>query len=667
MIKKMPKKRFCVLAFFLFIVCQNAAADEECFSCNDFLQLRWVMAPDISPDGRWVAYEVNEPADTSRGEKRANSDVWIVSFDGSSSPRRFVFGAAAERGPAWSPDGRWLAFLSDRVESGKMQVYRIRFEGGEAERITDLEEGASYFIWSSDGGSLAVIAADPLPDNVREARERGADERVIDREDRFSRLWIVDPESRDARAVSQERLHVLSAAWSPEGDRIAMIVSDRTSSDAVFWHSRLEIVTVATGERSIVAQEAGGNPVWSPDGESIAFIRYFEHPEVTVAVPLVAVADVGSGDVRLLGKKHRGTLSSPRWMPDGDKLLTIEMTGVSVRLAYLHVKDDKVESSVELDIPYYYLQDSFDISEDGSRIAVLRGSDRSPPDLWSVERGWFGNERQLTDVNPWLAERNLPEGRAVKWTSRDGTEIDGVLFLPPGYSKGRRYPAIVEIHGGPMWAWWFGWHGTWHEWAIPLACRGFVVLLPNPRGSAGNGVGFARANFDDWGGGDFEDVLAGADFLVDEGHADPNRIGIGGWSYGGYMSSWAVTKTKRFAAAVVGAGVTNLYSFHGTTDITPTFLSMYFREVAAKRPEAYRSHSAVNFVEYAKTPTLVLHGENDVRVPVGQAYEFYRGLQQVGVETELVVYPREGHGFREIHHQIDLVRRVVDWYELYLK
>jgi dipeptidyl aminopeptidase/acylaminoacyl peptidase len=192
------------------------------------------------------------------------------------------------------------------------------------------------------------------------------------------------------------------------------------------------------------------------------------------------------------------------------------------------------------------------------------------------------------------------------------------------------------------------------------------VLLPNPRGSTGYGVGFARANFDDWGGGDFEDILAGADFLVEQGYADPDRVGIGGWSYGGYLSSWAVTQTRRFAAAVVGAGVTNLFSFHGTTDITPTFLEYYFRDVAYARPDAYREHSAINFVRQARTPTLILHGEEDVRVPVGQAYEFYHGLRQSAVETELVVYPREGHGFSEIRHQIDLLERIIGWFERYL-
>jgi dipeptidyl aminopeptidase/acylaminoacyl peptidase len=183
----------------------------------------------------------------------------------------------------------------------------------------------------------------------------------------------------------------------------------------------------------------------------------------------------------------------------------------------------------------------------------------------------------------------------------------------------------------------------------------------------GYGPGFARANFDDWGGGDYEDVVSGADYLVEEGYASRERLGIGGWSYGGFMSSWVVTKTARFKAAVAGAAVTNLFSFHGTTDITPTFLEEYFRETAYLRPEAYRSHSPADHVAGAKTPTLVLHGENDVRVPVSQGYEFYHGLKQSGVEAEMVVYPREGHSFREIHHQIDLIERIVDWFELYLK
>ncbi|MCK4236221.1 MAG: S9 family peptidase [Candidatus Krumholzibacteria bacterium] len=600
---------------------QPAVAGEEPFSCADLLKLRIVGDPVISPDGRWVACTVMEPPDTAGGEELPNSDIWVVDFEGKQGSRPFAFGRADERSPRWSPDGRWIAFASDRDREDKMQIYRIRLAGGEAEKVTSFKEGISSFTWSPDGERLAVIALDPLPEEVELARERGDDERVIDGDDRFGRLWVIDSSTGEGEAITPDSLHVQSVDWSPDGARIAMVVSDRPTSNEMYFNSRLEVIRLSSRRRKVLSENAQGTPAWSRDARSIAFNYSLEHPEVTVAVPVIAVIDAEGSNLRFLGKKHRGSLRDPQWLDGGNELIVVELAGVIGKLAILSVKDDKVEHFEEILVPYYG-RSVFDISRDGSRIAVIRGSAQSPPDLWGIERGWFGKKRKLTDANPWLAGRSLPTAQAVKWTSRDGTEIEGVLFLPPGYERGKRYPAVLEIHGGPMWAWWLGWHASWHEWAIPLACRGFVVLLPNPRGSLGYGVGFARANFDDWGGGDFEDILAGADFLMEEGYADPGRIGIGGWSYGGYMSAWAVTQTKRFAAAVVGAGVTNLFSFHGTTDITPVFLSKYFRDTAYRRPDAYRSHSAINYIRQAGTPTLILHGEEDKRVPVGQAYEF---------------------------------------------
>ncbi len=638
----------------------------ECFTSGDLLRIRWCMEPTLSPDGRWIAYLVGEPPDTARGERSGPSDIWIADFDGKCTPRRFAFGPSREHSPQWSPDGRWIAFLSDRGPDKKTQLYRIRFAGGEAAAVTDFEEGVRSFTWSPDGTQFAVVVADPFPAGVTESRERGDDERVIDREDRFGRLRIIDASTGTGDPVTPEDLHVMSAAWSPDAVRIAMVVANRPTIDETYFHSRLELLDLARGERTTLSEHGGGLPSWSSDGRSIAVLYRDTHPEITVGVQLVAVVNADGGNLRLIGKTHNGTFTAPRWHSGGDRLVVFEMAGVTGRLSLLSIDDESVDRIADMLIPYYGYR-NFDVSRDGSRFAFMKGGAQSPPDIWVLEQGWFGKNERRTKLHGWLAERDLPEARTVTWKSRDGTTVQGVLLLPPGHEEGKRYPAVINIHGGPMWAWWMGWHGTWHEWGVALACRGFVVLLPNPRGSAGYGAGFARANFDDLGGGDYEDILAGADFLLDEGYAIPDRIGIGGWSYGGYMSAWIVSHTRRFAAAVVGAGVTNLYSFHGTTDITPTFLSQYLRTVPYRRPDAYRAHSPLSTIERTSTPTLVLHGEEDARVPIGQAYELYHALVQTGVAAELVVYPRERHGFNEIYHQIDLVDRIVEWFERYLK
>ena len=655
-----------ILLFSMFVMLlpiAPALEGADCFTASDLLLLRTAAAPAISPDGGWIAYVVQEPPDTSIGERRAQADIWVVDAEGKRGPRRFAFGPANEYSPKFSPDGRWIGFLSNR--GGAVQVHRIRTDGGEAVPVTALEGGVGFFAWSPDGSRLAVIVADPKPAERKRAEEKGSDERFIDHEDRFGRLWVVDVESGEGAIVTPDSLHVQSAAWSPDGSRLAIITARRPTNEETYFHSELEIIDSDGGERTFIEAKVGGPVRWSPDGGSLVFMKLCEHPEVTVSVPVVAVTEVESRITKLLGLSHDVTMRSPEWLPDGKRLMVVEMNGVRRKLAYLTIGDGKLDEVEEILGPYYgYV--NFDLSRDGSRVAMLKGEPSRPPDVWVKELGFLGKTRKLTDLNPWINDRDFGETRVVDWKSRDGTRIEGVLYLPPGYRRGTRYPAVVSVHGGPQWAWWLGWHGTWHEWALALSCRGYVVLLPNPRGSLGYGVGFARANFDDLGGGDYEDIVAGADYIVNEGMADGERLGICGWSYGGAMSAWTITQTNRFRAAVVGAGVTNLYSFHGTTDITPTFLSKYLRDVPYLRPEAYRNRSAVQFVRNAGAPTLVLHGEEDARVPVGQAYEFYHGLVQTGTHAELVVYPREGHGFGEIRHQIDLVERIVGWFDRYL-
>lgn len=656
-----------ILACGALLATSPAQAGKEPFTDADLFRLRFASSPALSPDGGHVAFVVQEPPDTLAGESRAQTDIWIASGE-ERSARRFAFGRAAERAPAWSPGGSHIYFLSDRGGKGSMQVWRIRLAGGEAEQVTRIEGGVGAFSLSPAGDAIALTSPDPVSEEVRKAREAGHDWTVAGERRRCERLRIARldtlPAGR-AEAVTPPELHVVSFSWSPGGSSIALVCADGPGADEVNWHSRLEVLDVASRARTVLDDRGEGRPAWSPDGGSIAFMRRVDHPQIPLTVPTVAVVGADGSGLRLVGEHAAGTLAQPAWLPGGDRLLVLHLDGVRARLSEIAIGGEP-ETVETLDIPYYLGSRTFDVSGDGSRIAFLGGSPGSPPEVWLRSGGLLRRSAPLSDLNPWLAGRELPRAEILEWKSRDGTAIEGVVWLPPGFRDDGSFPAVVCVHGGPMWAWWYGWHGNWHDWAVPLAARGYVVLLPNPRGSLGYGAGFARANFDDWGGGDYEDVIAGADLLVSGKYADPRRLGIAGWSYGGFMTAWAVTRTGRFAAAVAGAGVTNLFSFHGTTDITPTFLERYFRETAYRRPEAYREHSPVNGVQRASTPTLVVHGEEDERVPVGQSYELYRGLRQTGVPCELVVYPREGHGFSEIRHQADLVARIGAWFDEHL-
>jgi dipeptidyl aminopeptidase/acylaminoacyl peptidase len=277
-----------------------------------------------------------------------------------------------------------------------------------------------------------------------------------------------------------------------------------------------------------------------------------------------------------------------------------------------------------------------------------------------------GRAIALTDTNPQVKEWKLGTEREISWkNSRDGRVIHGILDLPPGYTTGTRSKTIVHVHGGPEEAWTIGWHGNWYNYATMLASHGYAVLLADPRGSEGQGPAFAEANYQDWGGADFQDVMDGVTYLVDQGIADSDRLAIGGWSFGGFMTSWAVTHTDRFKAGMVGAAVTDLYSMAGTTDISPSFEESYFGELQANR-SVYDARSPVRFLAQCHTPVLVMHGEADERVPISQGEEFYKGLRFLGRTAEMVRYPREPHIFTEREHQIDSLTRILKWYDEHL-
>ncbi|MCA1598271.1 MAG: S9 family peptidase, partial [Chloroflexi bacterium] len=303
------------------------------------------------------------------------------------------------------------------------------------------------------------------------------------------------------------------------------------------------------------------------------------------------------------------------------------------------------------------------VSADGRRVAMVRSDGGRPDDLWVWDAA--AGPRQLTDVNPWLRDKRLGRQSEIEWASFDGETIRGLLITPPSYEEGRRYPLVVNVHGGPTWLWTDHLHLNWHDWGMWLALQGYVVLLPNPRGSAGRGNRFARANVGDIGGGDYRDVMAGIDTLIDRGMVDADRMGIGGWSYGGTLTPWTLTQTDRFRCAVMGAGICNWVSFAGTCDIR-VFGDRLFEAEQVTDVTALWERSALSRVANVRTPTLIVHGEQDHRVPVSQGREFYSALRHLGVPVEYVTYPREGHQVGERRHQRDLLARLRDWYAAYL-
>ena len=642
------------------------AEEKRAVKPEDLVDIRGVSDPQISADGKRVAFVVSEPAEPGKPEKPRDTNIWTVPTEGSEPARPFAAGPKGEASPRWSPEGRYLAFVSNRGQpvgeekEAKNQLFLMRTDGGEAEQLTSFKGEVLGFKWSPDSKMIAFTVRDPATEEEQKKKKEGDDELYVDHDYKFARLWVVSLSDRKAEQVTKQDLEVSDFAWSPDSTELALQVASTPRNDDVYWHSSLVIVRRLTGEvvRRLSENLTGMEVRWSPDGQTIAFAEFTPSKISSVLV----LAPAAGGARRELLKDYKGTVWRVEWAPESKRLLAESVEATQARLLSV----DSATGSFTKLTDVFGRAPSFTVSADGRTIAYLQQPRDSPGDIWALTAGQ--SPRRLTDLHPQVASWRLGAVKEITWKNRKGGQnLYGVLITPPDFKPGQTYPTIVQVHGGPQGAWWLGWYGSWHEWAGLLASNGYVVFLPNPRGSTGQGWQFAEANRDDWGGGDFQDIMSGVDYLIEQKIADPERLGIGGWSYGGFMTSWTVTQTNRFKAAVVGAAVTNLFSFDGTTDITPSFLRNYFLDIPFNRRAAYDNHSAMTFLKNCTTPSLVLHGEADERVPVSQGWEFYNGLKMLGVPTEMVVYPREHHGFKERAHQLDLLTRVLAWYDKQLK
>ena len=644
---------FLVLSFLFAMPAKRVITPE------DIVMIKSVSSPQIAPDGKHIAFVVTE-VDTNNLEHFRNSDIWIVPADLSEQPRKYAFGVENETMPRWSPDGKYLAFLSNR-DGKKNQIYLLRTDGGEALPITSHGGGVTDFIWFKDSKTIFFTAKDSIDSEKEKRKEKKDDETVVDEEFLFNRLYEVNIETKEVKLITSFDENVNDFDVSPDGSLIAMSVSSTPNLDDIYRNSKLVLIERDGTGKKVLSDECFGNVRWSPDGKKILFMV----PVGKKIASLPCLYFLASGNKKLLLQNYSGTIGYMEWLPDGKLILASSMEGTHKCLVKINISTGEVKRIKALKYPNFGGSIFSYCSRKPGYIAYLDADYNSPPDVWIMKSNG-SSSKKLTAMNPQIDSLKFGKVKTITWNSTDGTKIEGVLVLPVDYKKGHKYPLVVHIHGGPKWAWWEGWICSWHEWAQFLANHGYAVLLPNPRGSDGYGWKFAEANYKDWGYGDLEDIKSGVKYLIEKGIADPDRVGIGGWSYGGYMTAWAVTQTDMFKAAVMGAGLSNLVSMYGTTDI-PTFMRTYFAGFPYGREDEYMKHSALRFITNVTTPTLILHGQSDYRVPISQAYEFYRALKDLGVEVRFVIYPREPHGIREPLHQIDLMKKVLEWYDSHLK
>jgi len=613
---------------------------------DDVIALRAVSDPQISPDGKWVAYVVSVP---DFKENAFDTDIWLVPTAGG-TPLRLLTSKKSDNSPRWSPDGSRIAFLSARED--RSQVWAISPTGGEAEKLTDAKAAVQAFSWSPDGTRIAYVAQrDSTPEEQRRRRERD-DAMVVDAEFRFTRIVLFDLATKKATDLVTGDFVASDPRWSPDGTRIAYVVTPTPKADDSGL-SDIHVVDVAGGKTRKLVENPGPDaaPRWSPDGKQIAYLSRVDGKRATGQQDLMIVPSEG-GTPRKVAADFLYQPGPVTWAPDGRTLYFTTSVRTTSELFSVAAAGGSPRQLTDTK----GVMGAVSVATDGVTAAFVHTDSRNPGDVHVARLSGPLQPRKLSNHNPEVQQFALGRSEVIRWKGSDGMEIEGILLYPPDYQPGKPYPTMAFIHGGPAGVWTQGFPGGWGNYGHVWAGKGWVAFYPNVRGSSGYGEKFLLANVRDWGGGDYRDIQTGLDELVRRGIADPARLGQSGWSYGGYMTAWTLTQTDRFKGVMVGAGLTNMYSMYSTNDLQTT-LEEYFGAEPWDDEEAYRRASAMVHIKQAKTPTLIMHGANDQRVPVGQAQELYMGLRKNDIPVELVLYPRQGHGIAEPRLQLDKMKR----------
>ena len=625
------------------------------------MKVKSVTAPVPSPDGNLTAWTETRPVmDAEKSESL--TQVFLAHSDGSGR-LQLTRGEKSSNAPAFAADSASVFFVSDR--SGRRNIYRIAIDGGEAEQITNWSGTLGTYTVSPNGKWIAFTAREADTGDDRAKREK-LDFRVLDENPRNQSLWVVavEPDAQDKRPVKKVAAgtyHIGAFDWSPDSRRIAYEARPTPDADDGRKSDIYEVQVESGDVRPVAATSASeSQPKYSGDGHYLAYVRSNQSARRIDGNRIVLLA--------LANARARELPASPDESPSlvgwsGNRMIFSEGRGTRSVLYAMPV--DGMPAAI-----FQPARGTF-----GAAIALNRAGTHAGMAIQSTAEPVEGYVMEMSRLKPVpvsaanvdLPKQPIGETKVIRWkSSKDGRDIEGLLTLPVNYQQGKKVPLILNIHGGPAGAFSETFIGASGLYPIAsFAARGWAVLRANPRGSTNYGVTFRSSNVDDWGGGDYADLMTGVDAVIQMGVADPNRLAVMGWSYGGYMTNWVVSQTNRFKCAATGAGLSNLISMWGTNDI-PSVLDDYFMGTWYEQPERYIRMSPLAHIGNAKTPTLILHGEADIRVPTSQGYEMYNALKRVGVPTEMVVYPRTPHGPQEPKFVLDIMHRHIEWVAKYL-
>ena len=615
----------------------------------------------ISPDGSEIAYVLAVPRQPGVDpDGPARTELHVVSRAG--DDRGYVTGNSNVASPQWFPDGRSLAFLSKREGDGTRGVYRIPLRGGEAVRFASLETDISGYSLSPDGTRVALLAPQAASGALAAQRKQGFTQKVYEEDWRPTGLWIQDVDGKaEARRLEIEG-SVQGVHWSPAGDRLALVVTPRQLTDDTLVFARVRIVDDQGRELGRVDNPGKlGQLAWSPDGEHLAIISAAD--EHDAADGRLTIVGSNGGTQRDLLPGLPGHVSHVGWRDNG-RVLFLSQEGVQTRVGEIGVDGQGQQTLLAAEGPVWA---GLSVARDTGDLALVGHSPRHPQEVFFFGRGEAAPAR-LTDSNPWLADVRLARQDVVRYRARDGLEIEGMLVHPLERRGNQRVPLILVVHGGPESHYSNGWLTAYSQPAQVAAARGFASFFPNYRSSTGRGVEFAKAGFGRPGMEEFDDLVDGVDHLVDIGLVDRDRVGITGGSYGGYASAWGATYySERFAASVMFVGISDQASLVTTGDIPQEQYLVHMGTWPWENPEMFRQTSPITHAHKSRTPTLILHGEADPRVPVMQSYMMYRYLQLAGqAPVRLVLYPGEGHGNQRAASRWDYAMRLMQWMEHYL-
>ena len=647
--------------FFLFFI--------TLFSSNIFSQKNWtpkesmkiksISQNDISNDGKYAAYVVRE-AIMEDEKSEYLSQIWVTNLV-TKENYQYTYNLKSSISPKFSPDGKKIAFLSSR--SGKNQVWIMNTHGGEAKKLTNEKKGVRSIKWSPDGKKISFLKNDNDTEEEKKSKENKTDVILVDKNFKYSHIYTYNFDEDSVFQITNGDFSVNNFDYSPDGKKIIFSHQEDTNINTGFINTDISIIESNGNNMEFLIQRPGldSNPIFSSDGNMFAFISSGGKQE-SIGLRDAHIYDLKNNEITKLSNTPNRDSNIVSWSSDDKNLIISESIKTTSQLLLLPVngdpytpwsskkyKDGVISSVVK--------------SKKSNNIILCYEKLNSPVEVYITKSNELSFIK-LTDINNYDLPK-LSRTELITWNSSDGLEIEGILTYPKNYKKGIKYPVILQIHGGPAGVFSQRFNGRPGIYMTEyFSEKGYITIKPNPRGSTGYGKDFRYANYKDWGYGDYEDVISGVDKVIEMGIGDPDKQFVMGWSYGGYLTSFIVTKTNRFKAASMGAGLPNLISMVTTTDIQD-YLVAHMGSEFWNDYETYEKHSAIYQIKNTKTPTQIIHGANDLRVPFTQGQEFYRALDRLGVDTEMIVYPRTPHGPREPKFLMDVSDRILMWFEKY--